>query len=75
MARRNRGCVGCLVVIIVIAVALFALLGILQGVTNAKPVSHFRCWLEQTEHQRFGGRERVWDDTRHECRNGSHYYR
>jgi hypothetical protein len=75
MARRNRGCVGCLVVIIAIAVVLFALLGILQGVTNAKPVTHFRCWLEQTEHQRFGGRERVWDDKRHECRNGLHFYR
>ena len=75
MARRNRGCMGCLVVIIAIAVALFALLGILQGVTNSKPVSHFRCWLEQTEHQHSGGRERVWDDTRHECRNGFHLYR
>jgi hypothetical protein len=52
-----------------------ALLGVLQGITNAKPVSHFKCWLEQTEHQHFGGRERVWDNTRHQCRNGSRNYR
>jgi hypothetical protein len=74
MVRRRRGC-GCLVVIIVIAVASVALLGVLQGITNAKPASHFKCWLEQTEHQHFGGRERVWDNTRHQCRNGSRNYR
>lgn len=74
MSRRRRGC-GCLVVILAIAVASVALLGVLQGITNAKPVSRFQCWLEQTEHKHFGGRERVWDDGRHECRNGFHYYR
>ena len=62
-------------VIIAIAVASVALLSVFQGLTNAKPVSHFRCWIEQTEHQRFGGRERVWDNKRYECRNGSRYYR
>jgi hypothetical protein len=74
MTRRSRGC-GCLVVIIAIAVAAVALLGVLQGVGNAKPVSRFTCWFQETEHHQFGGRERVWDDNRHECRNGSHYYR
>jgi hypothetical protein len=64
MTRRSRGC---LVVIIAIAVAAVALLGVLQGVTNAKPVSRFTCWLQETEHHQFGGRERVWDDNRHEC--------
>jgi hypothetical protein len=62
-------------VIIVVAVASVALLGILQGITNAKPVSHLKCWLEQTQHQHLGGRERAWDNTQHQCRNGSHYYR
>ena len=74
MTRRGRGC-GCFVVIIGIAVAAVALLAVLQGVTNAKPVSRVSCWLQETEHHQFGGRERVWDDNRHECRNGSHYYR
>ena len=55
MTRRSRGC-GCLVVIIAIAVAAVALLGILQGITNVKPVSRFTCWLQEAEHHRFGGR-------------------
>ena len=74
--RRRLGCGwGCLVVVLVIAVAVIAILGLLQGVTNAKPISHFTCWIEQTDHQHFGGRERVWDNTRHVCRDGSHYYK
>jgi hypothetical protein len=75
MERRGLGCGwGCLVVIgIVVVVA--ALVGVLQGVTNAKPISHVRCWIEETEHQHFGGRERVWDNTRHLCRDGARYYR
>jgi hypothetical protein len=74
MARRTRGCTGCLVLGIVIVVAVIAVLGILQGITNAKPVSHVQCWIEQTQHQHFGGRERVWDNKRHVCRNGLHNY-
>ena len=76
MSRRRLGCGwGCLVSIIVITVAVVVLLGVLQGITNAKPISRFRCWVEQTEHQHFGGRERVWDNQRHVCRNGLRYYR
>jgi len=77
MARRRRlGCGwGCLVVVLAVAVAVIAVLGLLQGVTNAKPISHFRCWIEETDHQHFGGRERLWDNTRHVCRDGSHYYK
>jgi hypothetical protein len=74
MTRRSRGC-GCLVIIIAIAIAAVALLGTLEGITNAKPVSRFTCWLQETEHHQLGGRERVWDNNRQECRNGSHYYR
>lgn len=75
MARRSRGCTGCLLVVIAIVVAVIAVLGVLQGITNAKPVSHLRCWIEQTQHQHFGGRERVWDNKQHDCRNGFRYYR
>ncbi len=62
-------------VVLGFVVAVIALLGLLQGVTNAKPISHSRCWAEETWHKQFGGRERVWDNTRHACRDGSHYYR